>query len=234
MIKLQFPKKPLSSQRKKATDFAKKLKYSENEYDIIAESEKLDDFKELFECIGGWQGVITSIDSEEIDFDLLNNISYCINNKVPFTNLKWYGVSKVLWRESDFRDFDNKIKSFSDKDSFFIESELDDLTNMGLIEVVEYKKKYNITKERFKEKIIKVGYLIRKIFPSFDYSEVISLIDKLPEEFDVISKNRDEPPSLIEPQEDEGEEWVDYYEPMKWHKDILDLLVKIEENTRKS
>jgi hypothetical protein len=240
MIRIKFPRKPLSSQRKKAVELAKKLKYSEDEYDSMAESENIEDFKEIFDAIGNWQGVFTFVDDKEINFIHLSDIYTCVKNKIPFTNLKWYGLSKRRWDDQDFRDFPKKLNDFSDKNAFFMESELNDLMEMGIIEVVEYKKKYNVTKDKFKEKIEIISLLVKRIVPTFESSEVLKIIDNFPEILNVIPRksmydeNLDEEEDLEdEEDEPEGEEWVDWCDKLKYDLKILSLLEKIEENTRK-
>ncbi len=233
MIKIRFPRKPLSSQRKKAVELAKKLKYSEDEYDSIAESEKIEDFGDLFNSIGRWQGVFTFIDDTEIEFNHLCDIYDCINKKIPFTNLKWYNLSSRRWNDQDFRDFPKKINNLSEETSFFIESDLNDLTEMGLIEVIEYKKEYKVIKEKFKEKICFISDSVKKIVKKFDNSAVLEIIDNLPDTFKIIQRESIDEDYLEEEKKPEGEEGVDWYNSVKWHKEVLDLLKKIEENTRR-
>lgn len=225
MITIKFPKAPRTSPRKKIQSIGQKYDYSEDDYySIIKIPEINGDLYEIFNIIGHWQNCFCFIDEFEIDISHLNNILYCISNKIPSTNLRWYGMQRFAFREDDLVEIKNKINQITINNRGF-SYEFEILSELKLISVIKYKKEYNVEKESFKAKVTDKILIIKKLIPDFDDKEVISIIDSFPEKIII--------PDKKEPAKPEGEEWVDWYNPMKCNIEILKVLRKIEENTRK-
>jgi len=321
MITIKFPKKPLTAQRKKGLSLAEgKFQIEEDDYYYIINSENLLALREFIEFTSYWKGIVSSINEKEIDYTYLNSLIYCITNKTPSSNLKWYGVLKFYSFEQDISEILESIQEESVHR--FTINRLRDLNLIG--KLLDDGKTYSIDKEKFKDMINESTIVIKSIHPSFDNSKIFEIIDKFPDSIKIIDRNESiekgnestknaqlELDNLTEEEitsqiidfvkeefgehfdrfdsntikhsliplfwdkkgikkyklsnelsfkigkaeviaifslenhiqgelsnkeigEERGKEWVDWYIPMKWHKEVRELLIKIEGNTRKS
>ncbi len=209
MITIKFPKSPKSPQRKRVQKIAEKnLNYSEDDLDSIIKSDKINkDLIEVLKIIRNWSGTNSFIDEEEIEPKYLLDLFECSKDKIPSTILRWYGLTS-LSTDKDIIELKEQIDKLNNGEDVFLglDYQLKRLQDISLISVVEYKKEYNVEKEKFKEEIINKIVVIKKIFPEFEGSKVLSVIDTFPEKIIIKNENDDD--------------------------ETLELLRKIEKNTR--
>ena len=135
-ITLKFPKKPKTSQRKKIQDLCSKYDYSEDEYDSITKFNSIDPLSEILNIIGYWGGVEIYLGDIKVDCKYVKSLIECIEQKLPFTRLKWFGLESYSFNsEEDFSNILEKLESYEDFENL-MEYKLERLIKMKFMQVI--------------------------------------------------------------------------------------------------
>jgi len=224
MITIKFPKSPRTAPRKKVQSMGEKYNYSEDDYYSIIKIPKINnDLYEIFEIISYWKNSCCKIDEEEIETSSLKNILDCIKEKIPSTSLKWYNLNKYSFMDekiTDIKDTIGEITNPNETIYFEPKHKVRRLQERDIITVVKYMKEYKVEKDKLKEKVIKKINLIKKIYPEFNGDEFLSILKSFPDKIIIVGKNED------------GLSSKDTLN-IEGYMEIIELLRKIEENTRK-
>ncbi len=234
MITIKFPKSPKSIQRKRIQDIGRKHNYSEDSFFSIIEIEEFNqDFATILNSIRWWKSLSILIDGEEIDIHKLYMITKAIQNKSNEEDFGWYNLA--IFRCHNFLELKENIEIWTkeglDGENYRNRWLFEELVENGIIKTILKDKEYSIEKEGLKEIVLEEGLTINKIYPNFDYKKVLVIIDSLPDKLTI--PKIDNSNLGEENEEPEGEEWIDWYSPTKWHLKVLELLKKIEKNTRR-